>query len=417
MVNYYQSLRIAQPPAPGGSKTILPPAAAEGYLHAKPPALIRGEIPMKVLILSCNTGQGHNSAALAVYENLKSHQVDCEFMDALLFAGKKTSNAVSKTYATIANRAPHVFGLAYRAGGIISNTKTKSPVYFANTRYARKMYDYITGKGFDMVVTSHLFPAQTLTYLKKKYDLKVFTMAVATDYTSIPFWEETRLDYYVIPHRDLIREFCKKGIPREKLLPFGIPVSEAFCVKTPKEEARKQLSLPAEGFEILIMSGSMGYGHMAPLMRAFLKKYGARVTLVVMGGNNKDLKESLRQKFSDYDNVRILDFTREVSLYMDSADLLYTKPGGLTSTEALVKGIPTIHTAPIPGCETKNARFFAARGLSFYAKTTAEQISYGCFLIQNPEACRAMQSAQAEHALPKAAESIYEFLLAQEGSR
>ncbi len=369
---------------------------------------------MKVLILSCSTGQGHNSAALAVYENLKDHQIDCEFMDALLFASKKTSNAVCKTYINVASKAPHVFGLAYRAGGIISNTKTKSPVYYANTRYAKKMYDYIVGNGFDMVVTSHLFPAQTLTYLKKKYNLDVLTMAIATDYTSIPFWEETRLDYYVIPHKDLIREFYKKGIPREKLLPFGIPVSAAFCSRVPREEARKQLGLPLSGFEILIMSGSMGFGHMAPLIRSFLKKYGETVTLVVMGGNNAQLKNSLREQFGAHKNVHILDFTTQVPLYMDSADLLYTKPGGLTSTESLVKGIPTIHTAPIPGCETKNARFFASHGLSYSAKSLREQISYGRLLIQNESAREAMHKAQAQHALPQAAENIYQFLLEHE---
>lgn len=371
---------------------------------------------MKVLILSCSTGQGHNSAALAVYENLKSHQVDCEFMDALLFASKKTSNAVCKTYINVASKAPHIFGLAYRAGGIISNTKTKSPVYYANTRYARQMYDYITGNGFDTIITSHLFPAQTLTYLKKKYKLKVLTIAIATDYTSIPFWEETRLDYYVIPHKDLIREFHKKGIPREKLLPFGIPVAEAFHTRTPKEDARRALGLPSEGFEILIMSGSMGFGHMSPLIRSFLKKYGSKVTLVVMGGNNEELKTSLRERFRECENVYVLDFTAQVPLYMDSADLLYTKPGGLTSTEALVKGIPFIHTAPIPGCETKNARFFASHGLSYYGKSTREQISYGRLLIQNDTAREAMQRAQKQHALPMAAESIYQFLLQQEVS-
>lgn len=72
-----------------------------------------------------------------------------------------------------------------------------------------------------------------------------------------------------------------------------------------------------------------------------------------MGGNNTDLKDSLREKFKAYKNVRVLDFTTQVSLYMDSADLLYTKPGGLTSTESLVKGIPTIHTPPIPGARRK----------------------------------------------------------------
>ncbi|MCI9149572.1 MAG: glycosyl transferase [Lachnospiraceae bacterium] len=365
---------------------------------------------MKILILSCSTGQGHNSAALAVYENLLSHQVDCEFMDALLFAGKKTSNAVCKTYVNVASKTPHLFGLAYRAGGIISNTHTKSPVYYANTRYARQMYDYITGNHFDVVLTSHLFPAQTLTYIGKKYKPDLLTMAIATDYTSIPFWEETRLDYYIIPHRDLIREFYRKGIPREKLLPFGIPVSASFTERRERQEARRILGLPQEGFEILIMSGSMGFGHMKPLIHSFLKKYGDHVTIVAMGGSNEQLKSSLRERFGSLSNVYVLDYTQQVSLYMDSADLLYTKPGGLTSTEALVKGIPTIHTAPIPGCETRNARFFASHGLSYNGKTLREQIYYGQLLYDNSHARAAMCTAQQQHALPDAAERIYQFL-------
>lgn len=366
---------------------------------------------MKALILSCNTGQGHNSAALAIYENLKAHGVSCEFMDALLFAGKKTSNAVCKTYVNVTRKAPHVFGLVYRAGGIISNTRTKSPVYFANTRYARKMRDYIVGNGFDTVITSHLFPAQTLTYIQQKYKLKIRTVAIATDYTSIPFWEETRLDYYVIGHPDLVREFHKKGIPKEKLLPLGIPVAVDFQERMPQAEARKALGLPLEGIEILIMSGSMGFGNMSPLIGSFLKRYGDTVSIVVMGGDNEELKSSLRKRFHKFPNVHVLDYTAQVSLYMDSADLLYTKPGGLTSTESMVKGIPMVHTAPIPGCETKNARFFASHGLSYYAKSIHEQIACGQLLIQNSAAREAMRRAQAENALPQAAESLYEFLM------
>lgn len=102
-----------------------------------------------------------------------------------------------------------------------------------------------------------LFPAQTLTYIGKKYKPDLLTMAIATDYTSIPFWEETRLGYYVIPHRDLTREFYRKGLPREKLLPFGIPVSASFTRHSGQGEARRALGLPEEGFEILIMSGSV----------------------------------------------------------------------------------------------------------------------------------------------------------------
>lgn len=365
---------------------------------------------MNVLILSCNTGQGHNSAALAVYENLCSHNITCEFMDALLFAGKRTSNAVSKTYINVASKTPHIFGLAYRAGGFISNTRTKSPVYFANTRYAKQMYNYIVGNHYDIVITSHLFPAQTLTYIKHKYKLDILTIAIATDYTSIPFWEETDLDYYVIGHPDLIPEFRKKGIPEKKLLPYGIPVSDNFLTRVPKEEARKRLGLSPDSFVVLIMSGSMGFGHMSPLIRSFLKQDNEKITIVVMGGNNEELKSSLRAAFSAKPQVQILDYTDQVSLYMDSADLLYTKPGGLTSTEALVKNIPFIHTAPIPGCETKNARFFASHGMSYASKSVKEQVAYGTLLYKNESARNAMLQAQRENALPGAAEDIYKLI-------
>lgn len=363
---------------------------------------------MKVLILSCNTGQGHNSAALAVYENLKSHQVDCKFMDALLFAGKRTSDAVSKTYVNVAGKAPHIFGLAYRAGGFISNTKTKSPVYFANSRYARQMYHYITGNHYDAVITSHLFPAQTLTYIKNKYGLDILTLAIATDYTSIPFWEETCLDYYILGHPDLTAEFHKKGIPKEKLLPLGIPVSSQFLTKLPKEKARMRTRLPADHFVVMMMSGSMGFGRLSPLICSFLKQ-GDKITVVVMCGTNQKLKTSLEEKF-DSSQVCALGFTNQVSLYMDSADLLYTKPGGLTSTEALIKNIPFIHTAPIPGCETKNARFFASRGMSYTSRSVEEQVSYGTLLFKNTSARNAMLQAQKENAFPHAAEDIYQLL-------
>lgn len=66
-------------------------------------------------------------------------------------------------------------------------------------------------------------------------------VAIGTDYTCIPFWEETDCDYYVIPHEDLIDEFAKRGVPREKLLPWGIPVRQNFMKEWDKREARKSV--------------------------------------------------------------------------------------------------------------------------------------------------------------------------------
>ena len=176
---------------------------------------------MKILILSCNTGEGHNSAGRAVkeYLELQGHQVVME--DMMLLKGARTSKAVGGAYVGIVKHCPLLFGLGYRLGGWVSSDKRKSPVYYACSLLEGTLQRYLEQNRFDAIVTPHLYPAETLTAMKKKGWLKIPVVAIGTDYTCIPFWEETDCDYYVIPHEDLIDEFAKRGVPREKLLPWG----------------------------------------------------------------------------------------------------------------------------------------------------------------------------------------------------
>lgn len=194
---------------------------------------------MKILILSCDTGEGHNSAGRAVKEAAESKGHTVEMMDMFLLSGKRTSHAVAGAYVGIVKHIPFFFGFIYKVGMLISSSRRKSPVYFANALLGKKLASYIDRHDFDIVLTPHLYPAETMTYMKKKNLLHIPAVAVGTDYTCIPFWEETNLDYYVIPHEDLIPEYVKRGVPKEKLLPYGIPVRQDFCRNLSKEAARK----------------------------------------------------------------------------------------------------------------------------------------------------------------------------------
>ena len=133
---------------------------------------------MRVLILSCNTGQGHNSAGSAVREALEAAGAECELLDALSFARGNTSKTVGGAYVSVTTKAPSLFGGLYQLGGLISNPWLKSPVYLANTRYAGALGDYIEKSGFDAVVCPHLFPAETLTCLRRKGRLSVKTLSL-----------------------------------------------------------------------------------------------------------------------------------------------------------------------------------------------------------------------------------------------
>ena len=198
-----------------------------------------GVFLMKVLILSCNTGGGHNAAASALKESLNFYHHEAEVLDLMSLGRKHTSALVGGAYVKLVSVFPAGFGALYQLGELVRKFPWKSPVYYANARLGNALADYIDQNHFNAVVTTHLYPAETLTWMKQKGRLTIPCVAIATDYACIPFWEETNCDYYVVPHKDLIPEFASCGIPEEKLLPLGIPVRPAFARPTSKEDVRR----------------------------------------------------------------------------------------------------------------------------------------------------------------------------------
>lgn len=368
---------------------------------------------MKVLILSTGTGEGHNSAAKAVKEQFEKRNIPCELADVLDFASDKASAYGRRIYIWSTVRAKKVFAGAYRAGRAISSARLKSPVYFANALYADRLCSYITENGYDTVVMPHLFPAEAMTWLLRKHKLNVRTYFIATDYTCIPFTEETRVDYYFIPHEELATEFIRRGIPAEKLVPAGIPVSERFLHLPTRAEAREHLGIPADASCILMMTGSMGYGRVESMAAKLVEQTGEETHLYILGGTNEELKKTLRDTYAGTSRVHVLDFTTEAHLYMAAADVLFTKPGGLTSTEAVAAKVALVHTTPIPGCEDRNVAFFTEHGMSVSGETEDIMIQEGLELLRDPEAREKMRLCQEKYGKPYAADAICEFICGQ----
>ena len=365
---------------------------------------------MKALILSCNTGGGHNSAARAIAEEMQERGDEAYVLDYLCLAGEGVSRLVGDGYVQIVKKTPRLFGLFYKLGMVASRLLKKSPVYYINGRMAKYLDGYLREHPVDVLIMPHLYPAETITYMKRKGMKLPLTVAVMTDYTCIPFWEETDLDYYVIPHEDLIPEYVKRGVPEEKLLPYGIPVRQDFCRNLSKEAARKKLHLPMDVPMFLVMSGSMGFGKLAVFAAELALRCRNGEHIVIICGNNAKIERILRKEFHFNKRVHIIGYTNHVSLFMDACDVIYTKPGGLTSTESLVKNIPIVHTAPIPGCETANLQFFGARHLSVSSKHLAKQVQLGKALIENDSLREQMSEAQRRERKPEAAMQIVSLL-------
>lgn len=365
---------------------------------------------MKVLILSCNTGGGHNAAASALKESLNFYHHEAEVLDLMSLGRKHTSALVGGAYVKLVSVFPAGFGALYQLGELVRKFPWKSPVYYANARLGNALADYIVQNHFDAVVTTHLYPAETLTWMKQKGRLTIPCVAVATDYACIPFWEETNCDYYVVPHKDLIPEFASCGIPEEKLLPLGIPVRPAFARPASKEDVRRHLGLPENAPLFLVMSGSMGFGKVHLLAHELVSRLENGEQAVIICGNNKKRMRSLRLQFHKNPNVHIIGFTRHVAEYMAATDVLFTKPGGLSSTEAAVRRVPLVHTDPIPGCETKNRAFFVSRGMSVTGAHQKELAEAGISLAHDDARQIAMRDAQRKNSHPQAGTAITHLL-------
>lgn len=366
---------------------------------------------MKALILSCSTGGGHNSAGLAVAQEIKKHGHSADIVNLSSLDSPSASDISKNFYVFIVKHFPYVFGAAYYIAKSISTSKIKSPVYAINTLACRKLDDFISSGNYDIVVTTHLFAAQKLTHLKRTGKLNIPFVFILTDYTLSPFHEDPESDYVVIPHRDCAAECIKRGIRPEKLVPLGIPVQESYTVKTDKANARKQLALPENGTVFLVMSGSMGFGNLQGFVKALNSRCNNDEHIVIICGTDKSAYDKLNSSYAGNTKVHVIGYTDKVSLYMDACDVIFSKPGGLSSTEAAAKRIPLVHMAEIPGCETANKKFFSSKSMSLTGKNNNERIDVGFRLISDQSLRKKMVHAQEENINPQSAHKIYQLLL------
>lgn len=273
----------------------------------------------------------------------------------------------------------------------------------------KKLYQYIKENKYQYIVTTHLFAAQALTAIKK--EKQIHFMQIATDYVSIPFWEETNPDYFVIPSKDLEKEFQYKKIQPNNILPLGIPVAKTYTQEYEKDECKKELNLEADKKYILVLTGSMGFGNVMQMIDE-LRKNIKDVALIVSCGNNKKLLKDMKDKYGeDNKSTIILPYTDILSKYMKSSEIILSKPGGLTSTEIATLRKPFIHTMPIPGCENYNADFFNSRNMSIKCDTIGEVVQNTKELLKNKKMQEEMIEKQKQYINCKACDEITDVIL------
>ena len=351
---------------------------------------------MRVLILSCNTGGGHNAVSAAIQEAFAARGADCETRDALAFLSERASEFICNWHTRIYRYMPGAFKAGYRF------TENHPALYDQDTLFDKfltsgveRLGGFMEAGHYDITVCPHVFSALMVTRVREQRPgCGGAACFVATDYTCSPMANESRLDRYFIPAESLVQEFTADGIPAEKLVPLpGIPVRRSFFSKHPKKTAKKAMGMPEDCRHILIMFGSMGCGPVTELTGELLELTEPDTRITVVCGTNEHLKKKLKKLYGDTERIRILGYAGDIDLLMDSADLYVTKPGGISTAEAAVKGLPMVLVNAVSGCEEYNLRHFCGLGGAVTAEGNRALAELCADLLASPERLEKMSGA------------------------
>ena len=339
---------------------------------------------MKVLILSVSAGKGHSKAAEAIksYFDKNYSDVYVEIIDTLKYINPILDKLIVGSYLKSLSRTPSIYAKLYEyaeSDDSISNFSN-----LVNEVLSIKMNTLLEDFEPDVILCTHPFPLEMISILKKKGKTSVPTASILTDYAPHPFWFYDRIEAYVIPHEDFIPDLIEFGISKDIIYPYGIPVCENFTKPLNKKEVRRDLGLDENTATLLLMGGGLGIGNMKYIFEN-LAFSSLNIQMIACSGSNERLKNQL-MNISDRCSKKtlIFDYTDKVSELMSAADMLISKPGGLTITEALIKGLPIIITSAIPGQEERNADYLLNNGIAARVRKNQNVVPIITQLIQSP---------------------------------
>jgi len=364
----------------------------------------------KVLLLSASAGAGHIRAAQALEKafNQLEPKLEVQHLDVLDYTNKLFRHLYSKAYIELVNKMPEVPGWMYdKLDKPWKNERRRLALDKLNTRpLVRLLRSYQP----DFIVCTHFLPAEIVSWLRAKERLASRQAIVVTDFDVHAMWLVHHYEQYFVAIDEARVYLEALGIPVSKITVTGIPIDPVFAKKKNKVEMRQKHGLDNERITILLSAGGFGVGSVEPLI-ASLKAIEHKVQVVAICGRNEELRKRLLKSGSNLaagGNLLIhpVGYTQEMDEYMSASDIVLGKPGGLTTSEALAKGLAFVVVNPIPGQEERNSDHLLEAGVAIRCNNLPT-LSYKLNqLLANPSRLARMQAASRKLGRPDSASDI-----------
>lgn len=366
----------------------------------------------KVLFLSAPVGAGHVRAAQAAGAALRRQApaVATEFANVFDFFSPRLGRLILGGYLRVLDVFPQAYGAAYGWGN--SSRLALAGRAAVNGFLAGRMAGFLAASRPDAIVATHATPAGLVAHLAAGGGIKVPTVGVVTDFAVHRLWVYPELGRYCVAGEALRDYLAAAGVPRERSVATGIPVDAGFAAPVGREAARAALGLRADAPVVLLMGGGAGVMPMGEIVAA-LEGLALPLQVVAVAGRNAALLRRLEGLAGGLRHCTLtpLGFAGNVDALMAAADLLVSKPGGLTAAEALASGLPMVIFRPIPGVEEANTAFLTACGAARRVETAAELAAAVRVLLTAPAELAARRAAAREAGRPEAAEAVARLVL------
>ncbi len=335
----------------------------------------------RILIMYISPNSGHHQAAQAIEEGIKRTYPTAEILniDAFNYTNPILERIVSGTYTGIIKRKPEVWEYLYDNPVVFQKVKKwRNLIHRFNSPKLKYLLDSFKP---DVVICTQAFPCGMIADCKSS---NISLIGVLTDYIPHSYWLNEKVNFYVVSSKESKQKLEESGVKGEKIKILGIPVHPKFKEVVNKQKIFHELNLDPTLPNILIMGGGQGMGPIKTVI--YLLHYlNLPYQILVVAGRNRSLQRWLKRREHRFNKVRALGYVNNINELMDISSLIITKPGGITTAEALVKRLPIIIIRPIPGQERKNAQFLVQRGVALEARNSKQAAVLAKRLLDKPE--------------------------------
>lgn len=369
---------------------------------------------MRVLILHASAGAGHRRAAEALAKALTTEKPDAEVVvaDILDYTPQLFRETYADGYLRLVRRAPELWGYMYARSDRTAGKPWQRKVRAAFNRInITSLLRFLKTFRPDAVLCTHFMALEVLSTQAQRHALSFPFYGIVTDFAVHALWVVEKVACYYVATEDARRQLLRRGQAADRIAVHGIPIDPAFMHAADRAAIRRQLGLDPDLPTVLLTGGGYGVGAIPEIIRAFAGR-DVRCQLIAVAGNNTRMREAAAQAAQNVAlPVAVLGLVNTMHELMDAADLIVSKPGGLTSSEALAKGKPMIVTDPIPGQEQRNCEYLLESGAARRLYETEDAPYLIQSMIEDPACLEGMQQRAQRLGRPGAARAIVRHFL------